>query len=89
MDFGGGKWHNWEMVPASLQGILWSKSVENLDLERDKNCIVHQILAYGRWEDLQWLFKTYDRSVIREVFVTSPQKDYVRPAFNFVKNFLP
>src|SRR3989344_4411008 len=76
------------MVPKRLQGVLWSRSIEGIDVEKDKNYIVHQILAYGTCEDLRWLFATYDKSEIRDIFTKYPQKDYVMPAFKFVKNIL-
>ena len=31
-------------IPKSFQGILWSANIKNLDLERDKGYIIHQVL---------------------------------------------
>ena len=76
------------MIPANLQPILWSVGVDKLDLQKDKNYIVHQVLAYGTWEHLKWLFKTYPREEIEKVFVEKPTKDYVPAAFNFIKNYI-
>lgn len=76
------------MIPKNLQGVLWSMPVEDLDLQRNKNYIIHQILAYGTWENLKWLFKTYPKEEIGEVFLNHPEKDYTFPAFNFAKNIL-
>lgn len=76
------------MVPKSLQGVLWSTSVEDLDLQKDKNYIIHQILAYGTWEHLLWLLKSYPREQIKEVFVMHPEKDYTPSAFNFAKKVI-
>ena len=69
------------MVPDSLQGILWSKSVKNLDLERDKVYIIHQILSYGNLRQIRWLFKTYGLREIREIFLKYPKKIYATPVF--------
>ncbi len=74
------------MVPKLLQGVLWSVPTGALDLQKNKNYIIHQILAYGTWDHLLWLLKTYPREQIKEVFVTHPEKDYTPSAFNFAKN---
>lgn len=76
------------MIPRSLQAVLWSIPIEQLDLQKNKNYIVHQILAYGRWEHIQWLLKTYPKSEIIAEFVTRPAKDYWPSGFNFIKNYI-
>lgn len=75
-------------VPKNLQGILWSRNVTSLDTKKDKNYIIHQVLAYGTWEHLKWLFKTYKKGEIRKVFKKYPSKDYTDKTFQFVKNIL-
>jgi len=75
-------------IPKSLQGVLWSIDVSKLDAINDKNYIIHQILAYGTWKDLRWLFKTYPKSQIKQVFIKYPSKDYRPVVFNFVTKFL-
>ncbi len=76
------------MVPKVLQPILWSRDINRLDIKKDKEYIIHQVLAYGRWQDLVWLFKAYSKDEIAGVFVSQPAKDYRLPVLNFVKNFL-
>lgn len=76
------------MFSSSLQGLFWSKNVKNLDLERDKNYIVHQTLAYGSWNDLKWLFGVYSKEDIKKTFIDNPSKDYFPAAFNFVSSLL-
>lgn len=76
------------MIPKFLQGVLWSVDTSKLDLEKNKTYIINQILAYGTWKQLKWLFKTYSRAEITEVFKLHPDKDYTAAAFNFVKNIL-
>lgn len=75
-------------IPPSFQSVFWSVRLEDLDLEKDKIYIVNQILSYGRIEELKWLFKTYPKEVIKEVFVKQPIKTYRAPSFNFVKKIL-
>lgn len=75
-------------IPRDFQGILWSTKVDNLDLQEDKNYIIHQILAYGSLEQIKWLFKNYPKEEIIDNFVNSPRKNYTPAAFNFIKNFI-
>jgi hypothetical protein len=75
-------------IPAHLQGILWSADVGKLDMERDKNYIVHQVLMYGEFPDIKWLLKVYSLRTVRSVFINSPKKVYTKPIFKLVKNFL-
>lgn len=72
-------------IPKRLQPFLWSKSIDKLSLEDDQNYIIHQVLMYGDLKDIKWLFDTYSREKVREVFVEHPKKVYTRPAFSYVK----
>ena|SRR3989339_1776479 len=72
-------------LPKQLQSVLWSANTDNLDLEKDKYYIIHQILSYGRLADILWLLDNYPRKIINEVFMVS-FKDYARPRFYFVKD---
>ena len=72
-------------LPKQLQSVLWSANTDNLDLEKDKYYIIHQILSYGRLADILWLMDNYPRKKINEVFMVSC-KDYARPRFYFVKD---
>lgn len=47
-------------LPASLQSILWSADIKQLDLTKDKIYIINQILSYGGLKELRWLFSNYD-----------------------------
>ena len=75
-------------IPKKLQGVLWSVDVKDLDLEVNKAYIINQILCFGRQSELKWLFKTYSRSEIKEVFLKRPSKIYLPSAFNFCKKIL-
>lgn len=76
------------MIPQSLQGVLWSKSVDKLDLEKDKNYIIHQILMYGTLDHWKFLQTLYPLEEIKKVFLNHPDKIYTKPALHFVKNYL-
>ena len=75
-------------VAPSLQAILWSKKLSKLNLKKDKIYIIHQILAYGSLKDLAWLFKTFQKKEIIEIFSRHPQKIYTPSQLNFAKNII-
>jgi len=74
-------------IPPSLQWVLWSCDVSKLDKERDKYYIIHQILIYGGFQELRWLFANYSKKEIIKVFLT-PYKNYPKKTFYFIKNFI-
>lgn len=75
-------------IPQFLQPILWSVRVDHLDPEEDKTYIINQVLAFGGWDHLKWLFKTYPKKTIKKVFINDPLKIYTSSAFNFAKEIL-
>ena len=75
-------------IPKSFQDILWSVNVKNLDLEKDKVYIIHQVLMYGTLEQIRWLFNVYGKKRIRGVFLREPQRIYNPPTLFFIKNFI-
>ena len=75
-------------IPKSFRGLLWSRKPETLDLEKDKNYVIHQILAFGSLDQVKWLLKAFSKKEVIEVFLKSPRKNYSPPAFNLVKNHI-
>jgi len=76
------------LISEKLQPILWSKNINNLDLEIDKIYIVHQVLAYGSMDDIKIIQKIYSEKEIKNIFINFPKKIYTKPVFLFIKNFL-
>lgn len=74
--------------PAHFAGILWSKDAANLDLQADKNYIIHQILMYGTLEDIHFLRTLYSDEELKAVFLHHPAKIYTKPSLFFVKNYI-
>ncbi len=77
-----------QKIPKSLQAILWSADINHLNINRDREYIIHQILMCGSFPELGWLFKTYTKKEIIDVFLNVPFKIYPKKVFYFVKNFL-
>lgn len=75
-------------IPKSLQGVLWSRKIEKLDFKKDRDYVIHQVLAYGNIEQIKWLSKAFSNEEITQTFINSPRKNYSPSSFNFVKNYL-
>ncbi len=54
-------------VPKSLQSVLWSYDISKIDVKKDKNLIIQQVLNYGTMKEIKWLFKTYSATEIKHV----------------------
>ena len=72
-------------LPKSLQSILWSVKIEDLNLRKDKIYIIHQILSFGNLRELKWLFDNYSFTEIKNVFIKHPIRIYRPQSFNFIK----
>lgn len=79
---------NKTVLPENLKGILWSKNIDDVDLENDKIYIIHQVLSFGDIEEIKWLFKNYTLDEIKMVFINIPKRIYTRPVFLFVKEYI-
>ncbi|OGK15033.1 hypothetical protein A2690_02890 [Candidatus Roizmanbacteria bacterium RIFCSPHIGHO2_01_FULL_39_12b] len=75
-------------VPRELQGVLWSVGVDQLDIEKDKNYIIHQIFAYGTLDQIKWLYGRYSKAILRDEFIHHPTRVYNRPVYYFIKNYI-
>jgi len=75
-------------IPKTLQAVLWSKATSKLDIEADKNYIIHQVLSCGTWEHLKWLFKLYGYNEVKKTFINHPSKSYTPKSFNLFKNII-
>lgn len=75
-------------IPPSWQGILWSAPIKRLDVDRDRDYIIHQVLMYGTLKQVHWLMRTYGAGLVKEVFMRHPQAIYSPPIFHFVKDFV-
>lgn len=76
------------IIPENLKGILWSKNINNVDLENDKIYIIHQVLSFGDIDEIRWLFKNYSLDEINTVFINAPKRIYTRPIFLFIKDYI-
>ncbi len=71
-----------------MQPILWSKSLKNIDQEKDKEYIIHQTLMYGSIAQIKRLLNFYGFNNVKYVFLHKPKNVYTEPAFMFIKNIV-
>jgi hypothetical protein len=70
-------------IPKSLQWIFWSYKIESLDLQRDKDYIIPQVLNYGTEKELKWLFKVYPEKEIKKVIKNPRRGVWFKKVLNF------
>jgi len=70
------------------QASVWSKSIDKLDRNKDKEYIVNQVLMYGNLEEIKDLKANYSEDEVRRIFIENPTQIYSKPAFNLIKNFI-
>jgi len=70
-------------IPKKMKWLFWSYDIESLDLKKDKDYIITQVLNYGTWEDLKWLFKIYSEKEIKEVVKNPRRGVWFRKVLNF------
>ncbi|MEK9135320.1 MAG: hypothetical protein AAB451_03445 [Patescibacteria group bacterium] len=60
-------------IPSGMRWLFWSYDIKSLNLRTDRDYIIAQVLNYGTWEDLKWLYKIYGEKEIKEV-VKNPRR---------------
>lgn len=70
-------------IPKKMQWLFWSYDIKSLDLEKDKDYIIPQVLNYGIWDDLKWLFKAYSEREIKNVVKKPGRGLWFRDVLNF------
>lgn len=60
-------------LPKFLKSVLWSYELNKMDLKEDKEVIITQVLNYGDWKDLKWLYSVYTEGDIKEI-VSHPRR---------------
>lgn len=70
-------------IPKEMQWLFWSVDINDLDVGKDKNYIISQVLNYGTWEDLKWLFRVYSEKEIKNVVKNPGRGLWFRDVLNF------
>ena len=70
-------------IPPKMKWLFWSYDIKSLDLKEDKEYIISQVLNYGTWEDLKWLFKVYPEKEIKKIIKKPGRGLWFRKVLNF------
>jgi hypothetical protein len=62
---------NHDKVPSWLRAYFWDISPEELDLQRHRIFIIERLLNEGDHCSLEWLYRSYPKSIIKEAVQTS------------------
>ena len=71
------------MIPKYIQPFLWSYDIKSIDINKNKDRIIINILNLGTQKAIDWLFKTYPKRYIKEVFKKSPAGEWSKKSLNF------
>ena len=70
-------------IPSYIAGCLWSYDIATINIKADKELIITQVLNYGDWKALKWLYKVYPESQIKQV-IKHPQRGlWIKQVLNF------
>lgn len=54
-------------LPKFLAGYFWDVDFKKIDAKQSAPYIVHRILDKGNDEAIRWMFKSYDKNLIKEI----------------------
>lgn len=70
-------------IPSKMKWLFWSYDTKSLDLRSDKDYIITQVLNYGTWEDLKWLYRTYSEKDIKATLKKPGRGLWFKRVLNF------
>lgn len=75
-------------LPEGFRRALWSYNVNKIDIKKDKEVIITQVLNYATWKDIKRLFLIYPEEDIKEVLRHPRRGVWFEKVLNFwVKMF--
>ena len=77
-----------EKKATAFAHLFWFLDAGKLDFKKDRNLIVHQVLAYGSLDDLRKLFKIYGKRAVRREFIKHKPGLYQPNILAFVQHIL-
>lgn len=69
-------------LPKSVKAALWSYDLAKIDLEKHKKLIISQVLNFGSFEAITWLFSNYSTDDIKETALTLPLGSWDKKSLN-------
>lgn len=62
--------YNTYMIPAYLKKYFWEVDTARLDPKKTPEYVIARILEHGDIDAIRWMFATFDKKKISEVFAT-------------------
>ena len=53
------------------QSLFWDTDPKHIDLKKNAQYIIERVLDFGRDEEVRWLWKTYDKKLLKKVIARS------------------
>ncbi|KKP46512.1 MAG: hypothetical protein UR39_C0010G0023 [Candidatus Woesebacteria bacterium GW2011_GWA1_33_30] len=70
-------------IPKFLQTYLASYDLSKMDIQRDKDIIITEILNKGDGKALDWLVKSYKRNEIKEIVSKPVRGSWMRSVLDY------
>ena len=74
-------------IPGYVRPVLWSYRIDDLDLTEDKGEIITNVLNYGDWNMVRWLFKIYGAPGIKNIILHPRRGRWSKKVLNFWLTF--
>lgn len=71
------------VIPQSVRATLWSYDTDRMDIDRDKDLIITQVLNYGTKDATDWLRTTYSREDIAKNITHPRAGQWNKKSLNF------
>ena len=59
-------------LPQSVNAVLWSYKLDQINVDKHKKIIISQVLNFGSEDAIEWLFKQYGFSSVKKIANTIP-----------------
>ncbi len=69
--------------PQSIKSALWSYDPSQLDISRDSERIITNVLNFGTRPATDWLFSAYSRDQIKNVVSSPMPGEWNKKSLNF------
>jgi len=70
-------------IPENVAPCLWSYDIDNIDLKKDKEIIITQVLNYGDADRIKWLYSVYTQEDIKKVVLDPRRGRWFEKVLNF------
>lgn len=74
-----------DSLPTNFKPYFWSFDFEKLDIQKNKQTIILQILSYGNIKEWSQVFQIYGANQVEEVFKNSKIDNWNKKSYNFWK----